>query len=113
MSRVLVKRVSFYFLASILAFFILIPFFWMISTSLKEYGALMTIPIQWIPEQISFQSYAQVFTIFPFARAIFNSAFVSVLSTTITLLSASMAAYVFSKISFKGRETLFLIVLAT
>ncbi len=113
MSKTIAKPIFFYLFASLLAFFILIPFFWMISTSLKSYGALMSIPIRWIPETISFKSYAKVFVIFPFARAIFNSAFVSVLSTVITILSASMAAYVFAKIRFKGRERLFLVVLAT
>jgi len=113
MNKTIVKPILFYLFASVLAFFILIPFFWMISTSLKGYGALMSIPIQWIPETISFKSFAQIFAIFPFARAIFNSAFVSILSTTITILSASMAAYVFAKIKFRAREKLFLVVLAT
>jgi multiple sugar transport system permease protein len=107
------KPISFYLFASVMALFSLIPFFWMISTSLKSKGALMAIPIQWIPEQISFEGYVKVFTLFPFGRAIFNSAFVSIMSTVITLTSALMAAYVFAKIEFKGREGLFGLFLAT
>src|SRR5690606_28161319 len=91
----------------------LVPFFWMLSTSLKTKGALMAIPIQWIPEQISFEGYRKIFTLFPFEKAILNSAFVSVTSTAVTLLSALMAAYVFAKIEFKGREVVFALFLAT
>jgi multiple sugar transport system permease protein len=107
------KPLSFYVFSTALGLFALIPFFWMLSTSLKSKGALMIIPIQWIPEQISFEGYIKIFTLFPFGRAIFNSAFVSVAATIITLSSALMAAYVFAKIEFKGREILFALFLAT
>ncbi|HZG76752.1 MAG TPA: carbohydrate ABC transporter permease [Paenibacillus sp.] len=108
-----VRSAAFHALAALAAAATMIPFFWMVSTSLKSKGALMSIPIQWIPERISFEGYEKVFTLFPFGRAILNSAFVSVGSTAITLLSALMAAYVFAKIDFRGREPLFAVFLAT
>lgn len=107
------KPVACYFFASLLALFTLIPFLWMISTSLKSQGVLLIIPIQWIPETISFEGYRKVFTLFPFGRAILNSTFVTVSTTLITLTSALMAAYVFGKINFKGREIFFYVFLAT
>jgi len=107
------RPLGFYAVATALALFSAIPFFWMLSTSLKSKGALMSIPIQWIPEEISFEGYAKIFTLFPFGRAILNSAFVSVASTAITLASALLAAYVFAKIEFRGREALFALFLAT
>jgi multiple sugar transport system permease protein len=107
------KRITYYVIISLLAFFALLPFFWMLSTSLKETKALTTIPIQWIPEKISFSSYTDIFTVFPFAKSIFNSLFISVLGTFISVMSAAMAAYVFGKIEFKGREVLFTFYLAT
>lgn len=109
----LAKPLLFYAIASVLAIFCLIPFFWMVSTSLKTKGALISIPIQWIPEEISFESYRKIFTVFDFGRIIFNSAFVTVSITLITLISALMAAFVFAKIEFRGRETLFAVFLAT
>jgi multiple sugar transport system permease protein len=109
----IVRPLAFYVSATVLAFFSLIPFFWMVSTSLKSKGTLLVIPIQWIPEKISFEGYQKVFTQFPFERAIFNSLFVSVATTCIVLLCATMSAYVFAKIEFKGREFLFAIYLAT
>lgn len=109
----MVRPLLFYALSSSLAIFALIPFFWMVSTSLKTKGALISIPIQWIPEKISFEGYTKVFTLFPFAKAIFNSMFVSVASTFLILISALMAAYVFAKIEFKGREIVFALFIAT
>ncbi len=107
------RGIIFYSLATLIAIFMLIPFFWMISTSLKNSGAVMTIPIKWIPENPSLDAYRRVFNIFPFARAIFNSVFVAVVTTLITVLSAAMAAYIFAKFEFKGREILFSLYLAT
>ena len=107
------RPLSFYVFATLLALFALIPFVWMLSTSLKTKGALTEIPIQWIPDPFSFDGYVKVFTLFPFARAIANSAFVSVSATAITIFSALMAAYVFAKIQFRGREALFALFLAT
>ncbi len=109
----LIKPLLFYVFASILAIFALIPFFWMVSTSLKSKGALISIPIEWIPEKVSFEGYDKIFTVFPFAKAIFNSLFISVASTSLVLASALMAAFVFAKIEFKGREIVFTVFLAT
>jgi multiple sugar transport system permease protein len=97
----------------IFSFFTLLPFFWMVSTSLKKTKALTVLPIQWFPDEISFDGFVKIFDIFPFDKAIFNSIFISVLITFVTVMSASMAAYVFSKINFKGREALFGIYIAT
>lgn len=111
--KVVIRRVIFYVVVAVLAVFALLPFFWMLSTSLKETKALTMIPIQWLPEKLSFQSYLDLFKVFPFARSIFNSLFISVVGTVISVLSASMAAFVFGKIDFRGREILFGFFLAT
>jgi len=103
----------FYVVTTAIAVIVLIPFFWMISTSLKSKGALTAVPIEWIPEEISFEGYRKVFDVFPFARTILNSAFVSVMTTVVRLGAAAMAAYAFAKMRFKGRDILFAAVLAT
>lgn len=108
-----INMILFYFSASILGLIILVPFIWMIITSLKERGNVLTVPVEWIPDPISFKSYTDVFAFFPFGTAIFNSLFISVLTTVITIFCAAMAAYAFAKIEFKGREKLFGIYLAT
>lgn len=102
-----------YVSATIVAVFALLPFFWMISTSLKARGALMVIPIQWIPEEPTIDAFRKVFSLVPFARAILNSLFVSVSATLITLTSASMAAYAFAKLRTRFTDKLFSVYLAT
>jgi multiple sugar transport system permease protein len=108
-----VGTVLFYVLAGTLGLFVAIPFFWMVVTSLKDRGALMAVPIQWIPESPSLDAYGKLFQIFPFLRAFLNSCIVAVGSTLITIVSASMAAYAFGRLRFRGREALFMVVLAT
>ena len=73
----------------------------------------MALPIQWIPKHPSLQSYKKVFTLFPFARAIANSAFITVMYVFITVLSASMAAFAITKIKFKGANVIFGIYLTS
>lgn len=73
----------------------------------------MSIPIQWIPNPVSFIAYEKLFELFPFARAFMNSTVITIGTTVVRLLSALMAAYVFAKVEFKGREVLFAIYLAT
>lgn len=105
---------AFYYAAAILlALIALVPFAWMISTSFKSRGALMSIPIEWIPEEPTLDAYFTVFERFPFLRAIGNSLLIAVCYTLITLVSASMAAFAFTKIQFKGSGLLLGLYLAT
>lgn len=73
----------------------------------------MALPIQWIPEQPTLKAYQQVFTLFPFLRAILNSLFITVCYTVITILSSSMAAFAFTKIKFPFSNGLFKVYLAS
>ena len=105
---------AFYYAAAILlALIALVPFAWMISTSFKSRGALMSIPIEWIPEEPTLDAYFTVFERFPFLRAIGNSLLIAVCYTLLTLVSASMAAFAFTKIQFKGSGFLLELYLAT
>lgn len=113
--RRILALVAFYTAITLLAAFVIMPFLWMISTSLKSHEAIKTVPIRWIPENPGIDGYTRVFgmTNFSFPRAVFNSFFLSFMSTLITVLSASMAAFIFAKVAFKGREKLFSLFLAT
>lgn len=92
----------YYLVTLLIAFIAMVPFVWMISTSLKTRGALMSIPIEWVPEHPTLDAYQTVFERFPFFQTILNSLFISVSYTVLTLLSASLAAYAFTKIRFRG-----------
>lgn len=108
-----INKILFYVVAIALAVVAMIPFLWMISTSLKSRGVLMAIPIQWIPENPTLDAYIKVFSKFPFAKTIGNSLFISVSYTVITLLSSSMAAFAFAKLKFPGNDLIFKCYLAT
>jgi len=91
----------------------LIPFLWMLSTSLKTREQLYTFPPEWIPAPINFQSYRILFDPLPFDTFFLNSALIAILSTIGTLLACSLAAYAFARLRFPGREIIFGLLLAT
>ena len=104
---------AYYVAAVLVAVIALVPFVWMISTSFKSRGALMSIPIEWIPAEPTPDAYVTVFERFPFLRTIGNSLFIAVCYTLLTLVSASMAAFAFTKIRFRGSGLLLGVYLAT
>ncbi len=91
----------------------LLPFAWMLSTSLKTSEATFMLPPQWIPENPSLDSYKQVFETVPMARFFMNSVFIALVTTFFQVLICAMAGYAFARIDFPGREVLFYIYLAT
>ena len=106
-------NIGYYAISVSIAIIVMIPFFWMISTSLKSKGALMALPVQWIPEEPTLNAYVQVFQKFPFLRAVGSSLFITVCYTLITIFSCSMAAFAFTKIKFPFGDGLFKIYLAS
>lgn len=105
--------VGYYIVAVLLAVIALVPFVWMISTSLKSRGALMSIPIEWIPAEPTLDAYGEVFSRFPFLKTIGNSLFITCSFTLLTIISASMAAFAFAKIRFRGSRLVLALYLAT
>ncbi len=106
-------NIEFYAISIIIAVIVMIPFFWMLSTSLKSKGALMALPVQWIPKEPTLDAYVQVFKRFPFLRAVGNSLFITVSYTLVTILSSSMAAFAFTKIRFPFADGIFKLYLAS
>ncbi|HZG86041.1 carbohydrate ABC transporter permease [Paenibacillus sp.] len=95
--------------------FFIMPFLWMLSASFKPELEVMTYPIQWIPSTWKIvENYSQVWMgTVPFTLYYLNSIKVTLLATALSLIVSAMAAYGFSKVPFKGREALFILVLAT
>lgn len=91
----------------------LVPFLWMISTSLKTRAEVFTYPPVFIPEIPQWDNYLQVFQAFPFARYALNTALVTVTVTVFQTLTSAMAAYAFARLVFPGRDRLFLLYLGT
>lgn len=91
----------------------ILPFLWMVSTSLKERGATMVFPPTFLPENPMIENYQQVIDRFPMLIFMKNSIIVSLVTTVGTIVVASMAAYAFARMRFKGRNLLFLLYLST
>ena len=91
----------------------LVPFLYVISTSLKETRALFSYPPKWIPENPTTINYHNLINEHPFLRWTFNSFFVASVVTVIKVVFDSMAGYAFAKMRFAGRDALFLLVLLT
>lgn len=89
------------------------PFAWLISASFQTSGDIFSWPPQWIPENPTFDGYIQFFTETDAARWFLNSAFVATSVTVLQLFFNSMAAFVFAKRRFPGRDVIFIMVLAT
>lgn len=95
------------------ALIMLMPFIWMVSTSLKSAGEVFSYPPTFIPESPQWSNYVRIFEVLPFARFFFNSLIVALAVTGMQLVTCSMAAYAFARLRFKGRDTLFLGYLGT
>jgi multiple sugar transport system permease protein len=102
-----------YLCVALILVVMLFPFFWLLASSLKSPEDLEALPPVWWPAHPAFSSYRTVFEVTPFARAILNSLIVTVCSTTGILLTSIMTGYVFAKHQFRGKNTLFVGVLAT
>ncbi len=95
------------------AFIMLLPFAWMLSTSLKPSGSVLTIPPQLIPESATLDAYSRVAKSFPIVRVFWNSVLVATATTVGQLVICSMSGYAFARLRFPGRNTLFYLYLST
>ncbi|THF85548.1 carbohydrate ABC transporter permease [Deinococcus sp. KSM4-11] len=90
-----------------------LPFLWMVSTSLKPSTDVLTLPPRLIPAQPTTDAYTQVAQSFPLWRALLNSCVVAALTTLGQLVISSMAGYAFARFRFRGRDALFTVFLGT
>lgn len=118
--RYLIRQVIIYALLVLGAVIVLVPFLWMVSTSLKTPEQLFTTEINLIPNPAIPQNYIDVWTkmssIAPgmtFWRIIGNTLFITLLAMFGEIFSASLVAYGFSRFKWRGQNTLFTIMLAT
>lgn len=107
------RRVLIYVMLAVLTAIIFVPFFWMVSSSLKQNNEVFSIPVQWIPTEFVWQNYVDIWTRIPMLTYLKNSLFLSVTITILQVLTGSFAAYGFSKMHFTGRDVLFVAYIAT
>lgn len=92
----------------------LVPFAWMLSTSIKPLNETMSLPPRWIPGEIRWENYPDAIREMGyFWRYAGNTMLICLLSVVGTVTSSALAAYGFSRIEWKGRDTVFMVLLAT
>ncbi|GGI43490.1 sugar ABC transporter permease [Paenibacillus marchantiophytorum] len=92
---------------------LMFPFVWMLSGSFKDNLEVVRMPPNLIPDTFKFSNYVEITKYFPIYRFLGNSVAVSFVTTIAQIVVCAMAAFVFAKIPFRGRETLFVLYLIT
>ncbi|WP_246079108.1 carbohydrate ABC transporter permease [Paenibacillus piri] len=95
------------------ALMMVMPFVWMLSTSLKQPGTEFVFPPQWIPEKFDWSNYPGALDRVPLFTQMLNSLKVASLITIGQVATSATAAYAFARMRFPGREWLFVVYLAT
>lgn len=111
-SSALVRAVAFLVLV-LGALTMLIPFYWMLATSLRDPGSIFLYPPRWIPSPIQWSNYHDALTALPFGQWYLNTLIVTVTSTLGQVLTASVVGYAFARLRAPGRDPLFLLLVAT
>lgn len=117
------RRISIVITSALLLFFslfVLVPFIFQLSTSLKTENQLFAYPIEWVPDPFVWGNYTEAFAqlgrIAPgltFWRILANTLFITILAMTAELISVSLVAYGFARFRFPGRNVLFILMLST
>lgn len=90
-----------------------LPFLWMVSTSLKEANLVYVIPPQWIPDPVDWKNFVEIWTKSNLLVGIRNSITISLIVLVISTFTSTMAAFSFSKLHFPGKNILFILLLST
>ena len=103
--------IAFYLFVIIFVVLLLLPFIWQFLTSVKPLNEIAEMPAKWIRSHIHGDFYVNVFTKHPFARYMLNSLIVATTATLLSLLVGASAAYALSRLHFKGRIVLLMVIL--
>ena len=90
-----------------------LPFIWMISTSLKDLNQVFTMPPQWIPRPPRWENYVEIFRMMDFGRYWLNTIVVTVGRMLGQFIFCTLAAYAFARLNFPGRNFLFFLLLSS
>ena len=108
-----ITKVILYAVLIFISLLMLVPFAWMLSSSLKLDKDVFIVPIQWIPENPQWENYIKIWTKIPLAKFVVNTAKLTVIVTLLQLFTSSFAAFAFAKLNFRYKNALFLAYVAT
>jgi ABC-type glycerol-3-phosphate transport system permease component len=108
-----VQATGWHIVLSAIGLVLLAPLAWLLLTSIKEPSQIFVLPPVWIPNPVRWQNYPEALSAQPFGRFFINTLTITLLSTTGTVLTASMAAFGFARLRFPARSFLFALVIST
>lgn len=91
----------------------LVPFYWMVISSLKLNKDVFSIPMRWWPETVHWENYQVIWKKIPLVTFFLNTAKLTLITTLVQLCTCTFAAYGFSKCKFVGRDIIFLMYVTT
>lgn len=112
-SSAVLRRVLLYIVLILIAVIMVVPFLWMLFTSLKTQYDAVKIPPVWIPDPPQWENYVKLFTEQPMSQFMLNTIKIVFFVVLGQLFFSSLAAYSFARISFKGRNVVFFFYIAT
>src|SRR5690242_3421766 len=107
------SRAVLYVFITALAGVLIVPLFWLVSSSLKEGSHIFDQPVQWFPAVPQWKNYPDAWNALPFTRFFFNTLFVTLLPVMAEILVSAIVAYGFARFEFPGRNILFMVMLST
>ena len=102
-----------YILLGVLSITILLPFLWMVSSSLKTRQEVFSVPMRWLPEKAVWKNFQEIWTKIPLILFFKNSFKLAIIITVLQVLTSGFAAYPFAKMKFPGKDIIFLCYIAT
>lgn len=102
-----------YLVIVIISIFMILPFVWMVSVSLKPSGRIYEYPPRFIPSPVTFENYRTAWDCANFSRYFMNTTIFAVAGTLLTISFCSLGGYVFAKLRFPGKNILFMVILFT
>ena len=108
------NRLGLYGLLGAIAVFMLFPLFWLLGTALKSPTEnIFHSPPQLLPSQPTLENFVTVWHSLPFGQYLFNSTLVAILTVSLNLIFCALAAYPLARLSFPGRDWIFIAIVST
>ncbi|MBD2868849.1 carbohydrate ABC transporter permease [Paenibacillus arenilitoris] len=113
MNESLTKRLFGYILLAVISILFLMPFVWMLRSSLMSLSQIFVMPPVWLPSPFKWDNFTRALTELPFDRFFLNTIIIVALGLAGTVVSSTIAAFGFSRIEWKGRNIIFMILLSS
>lgn len=107
------KKIFLYIILTLIAIYFLFPFIWVVLTAVKSEGEAFTYPPKILPSVWNFNNFIEAWKSQTFTTYLLNSLIITILTTIGQVISCSLVAYGFARFKFKGKNILFMLLLAT